>query len=80
MNRIQRKLISDCLDCAYLMSEWERSFIQSLSQLPDLAALSAKQNSKLNKISSQYTRNKTDARMKLDSHLEQRAERGLTRR
>lgn len=51
MNRVQIKLINDCLEYEDHLSEWETEFINNLANKDENYELTEKQNHRLNIIS-----------------------------
>jgi hypothetical protein len=50
MNRVQIKLIKDCIEYPYALNDWERGFIDNLADNEENYELSYKENHKLNQI------------------------------
>lgn len=56
MNRIQLKFIEDAEEREDLLTDWERQFIDDLSNKDDDYVLSPRQNEILNRISNKLNR------------------------
>ncbi len=56
MNRVQQQFVEDAMENDYLLTDWERQFIDDLSNAPADYPLSDKQNAVLNRISQKINR------------------------